>query len=101
RDLAIMKTLGFSGRQLATVVAWQASVAVTVGAVVGVPLGIVSGRLLWDLFARGIEAIPAPVVPALLVTVIGVGAIALANVIAIVPGRIAARTPTGLLLQGE
>ena len=101
RDLAIMKTLGLSARQLATVVAWQASVAVLIGTVVGVPLGIVVGRQLWDLFARGIQAVPAPVVPTLLVTAVSLGAIVLANVVAVIPGRIAARTPTGLLLQSE
>ncbi len=101
RDLAIMKTLGLSGRQLATVVAWQATVAVLIGALVGVPLGIVLGRQLWDLFAQGIQAIPAPSVPALLVTAIGLGAIVLANLVAVLPGRIAARTSTGLLLRAE
>ena len=101
RDLAIMKTLGLSARQLATVVAWQSTVAVLIGTVVGVPLGIVLGRQLWDLFAQGIQATPAPAVPALLVTAIGLGAIVLANLVAVIPGRIAARTPTGLLLRTE
>ena len=101
RDLAIMKTLGLSARQLATVVAWQSTVAVLIGTVVGVPLGIVIGRVLWDLFAEGIQAVPAPAVPALVVTAIGLGAIVLANVVAVIPGRIAARTPTGLLLRSE
>ena len=100
-DLAIMKTLGLSGRQLATVVAWQSTVAVLIGTLVGVPLGIVLGRQLWDLFAQGIRAVPAPAVPALLVTAIGLGAIVLANLVAVIPGRIAARTPTGLLLRTE
>ena len=58
RDLAIMRTLGLSARQLATVVAWQSTVAVLIGTVVGVPLGIVLGRQLWDLFAEGIQAVP-------------------------------------------
>jgi hypothetical protein len=101
RDLAIMKTLGLSGRQLATVVAWQATVAMLIGSAVGVPLGIALGRWLWNLFAQGIQAIPAPAVPVLLVTAIGLGAIVLANLVAIIPGRIAARTPTGLLLRAE
>ena len=101
RDLAIMKTLGLSGRQLATVVAWQATVAMLIATVVGVPLGIALGRWLWDLFAQGIQAIPAPAIPALLVTAIGLGAIVLANLVAVIPGRIAARTPTGLLLRTE
>ncbi len=101
RDLAILKTLGLSGRQLATVVAWQATVAVLTGALVGVPLGIVLGRRLWELFAQGIQAIPAPAAPAFVVTAIGLGAIVVANLVALVPGRIAARTPTGLLLRTE
>ncbi len=101
RDFAIMKTLGLSGRQLATVVAWQATTAVAIGTVVGVPLGIVVGRLLWDLFAHGIDAIALPTVPALTVTAIALGALVVANVVAALPGRIAARTPTGLLLRTE
>jgi FtsX-like permease family len=101
RDFAIMKTLGLSARQLATVVAWQATTAVAIGTVVGVPLGIVVGRLLWDLFAHGIDAIPLPTVPALTVTAIALGALVVANVVAALPGRIAARTPTGLLLRSE
>ena len=101
RDLALLKTLGFTSRQLASVVAWQATVAVLVGTVVGVPLGIVLGRTLWDLFAREISAIPAPSVPVSWVVAIALGGLVLANAIAAVPGRVAARTPTGILLQPE
>ena len=42
RDLALLKTLGFTRRQLAATVAWQASIAVALGVIVGVPLGIVA-----------------------------------------------------------
>ncbi len=93
--------LGLYGRELATVVAWESSVAVTIGAIVGVPLGIVVGRLLWELFASGIHAVPAPSVPALDVLAIALGALVLANIMAIIPGRIAARTRTALLLLAE
>jgi hypothetical protein len=101
RDLALLKTLGLSGRQLATVVAWQSSVAVAIGAVVGVPLGIVAGRVLWDLFAGEIHAVPAPSVPGLSIVVVVAAALILANVVAAIPGRIAARTPTALMLRAE
>ena len=101
RDLAVLKTLGLSGRQLATVVAWQASVAVAIGAVVGVPLGIILGRVLWDLFANLISAVPAPSVPGLTIAAIVLGALVVANAVAAFPGRIAARTPTGSLLRIE
>ena len=59
RDLALLKTLGSTRRQLASVVAWQSSIAVLIGTVVGVPLGIVAGRVLWTLFANEIHAVPS------------------------------------------
>ena len=101
RDLALLKTLGFTGRQLAAAVAWQSTIAVVIGTVVGVPLGIALGRWLWDLFATSIHAVPAPDVPALSVSLIALGALVLANLVAAIPGRLAARTPTALLLRSE
>ncbi len=101
RDLAVLKTLGLSGRQLAAVVAWQSSVAVVIGVIVGVPLGIVTGRFLWNQFANLIHAVPAPNVPVLWVVVVALGALVLANVVALVPGWLAAQTPTATLLRAE
>jgi ABC-type antimicrobial peptide transport system permease subunit len=101
RDLALLKALGFTKRQLAATVAWQASVAVGIGIVVGVPLGIVLGRFLWDLFAHQIHVVAAPSVPTVSVILVAAGALALANVVAAIPGRIAARTPTAVLLHAE
>ncbi|MGA8296408.1 MAG: FtsX-like permease family protein [Acidimicrobiales bacterium] len=100
-DLAVLKTLGLSRRQLAMIIRWQSSVAITIGTLVGVPSGIAVGRLLWVLFARGIHAVPEPRVPALTVVAIALGALALANIVAAVPGRIAARTQTAALLRAE
>ena len=100
-DLALLKALGFTRRQLSAVTAWQSSVAAVVGVVVGIPLGIVIGRQLWDLFARDIDAVPVPTVPVPSIVLIGVGAIVLANVVAALPGRLAARTPTALALRAE
>jgi hypothetical protein len=101
RDLALLKTLGFTRRQLANAIAWQSTIAVGLGTVVGVPLGIIVGRFLWDLFAREINAVPAPTVPAVPVILIVLGGLVLANVVAAIPGRIAARTPTSLMLRAE
>ncbi len=101
RDLALLKSLGFTQRQLAAAVAWQASVSSAVGIVVGVPLGIAAGRTLWTLFAREIYAVPQPTVPVVSVVLVAVGTLILANLVAAVPGRMAARTPTALLLRAE
>ena len=101
RELAIFKTLGFTQRQLAATVAWQSTVAVLIGTLVGVPVGIIVGRQLWQLFAHEIDVMPTPTVPTLTVALIAVGALVLANLVAALPGRIAARTPTALLLRSE
>lgn len=100
-DLALLKTLGFTRRQLAAVIAWQSSTAVLIGTIVGITIGIILGRFLWNTFAREINAVPAPAVPALAIVLIALGALVLANVVAAIPGRIAARTPTALLLRAE
>jgi FtsX-like permease family len=101
RDLALLKTIGLVRRQLAAVVAWQASVAAVVGIVIGIPLGIVAGRWLWDLFARQIYAVPYPTVPVMSMALVALGTLVLANVVAAIPARTAARTPTAIMLRAE
>jgi putative ABC transport system permease protein len=101
RDLALLKTLGFTRRQLAGAVAWQSTVVAVVGLVIGGPLGIAAGRWLWIVFARGLSAVPEPVIPAASITLAAVAALLLANLVAAVPGRQAARTPAALLLRAE
>jgi hypothetical protein len=101
RDLALLKALGFTPRQLARVVSWQASVTAIVGVIVGVPLGILIGRQLWTLFARNINAVPDPTVPTVSVILVVLGSLIFANLVATIPGRIAARTSTALALRAE
>jgi hypothetical protein len=101
RELALLKTLGFTQRQLAACVAWQASVAAAIGVVVGVPVGIALGRWLWTVFARVIYAVPEPSVPVTEVVIVALGAFVLANLAAAIPGQIAARTPTAIVLRSE
>jgi len=101
RDLAMLKTFGFTRRQLAAVVAWQSTTTALVGVVVGIPLGIIIGRELWTLFARSIYAVPEPTVPVLSVLFVGVGTLVFANLVAALPGRSAARTPAALVLRAE
>jgi hypothetical protein len=100
-DLALLKTLGLTRRQLAATVAWQSTLAVAAGALVGVPLGIALGRYLWDLFARQISVVPEPSVPVLIVLLVIAGALAAANLVAAIPGRAAARVPAAALLRTE
>jgi FtsX-like permease family len=101
RELALLKSFGFTQRQLAAAVAWQSSAIVLVGLVAGIPLGIVLGRFLWQLFAHQLSAVVDPTIPAVPILIVAVGALVLANLVAALPGRNAARTPTALVLRAE
>ncbi len=101
RELAVLKTLGLTRRQLAESVSWQASVSVAIGTVIGIPLGVAFGRFLWTLFADELYAVPHPTVPVPALIGVAVGALVLANLVAAVPAWRAARTPTALVLRSE
>jgi hypothetical protein len=101
RDLALLKTLGFTQRQLLGAVAWQSTITTLVGLLIGIPLGVLLGRWLWILFARLIYAVPEPTVPWVPIALVTLGALVVANVVAAIPGRVAARTPTAILLRSE
>jgi energy-converting hydrogenase Eha subunit H len=100
-ELAILKALGFTPRQLQSTVLWQAGIVAVVGIVIGVPLGVALGRWLWTLFAEEIGAVPEPLIPLWSVTVAALVALALAVGLSAVPGRLAARTPAVTALATE
>ena len=101
RDFALLKTLGFTRRQLAAAIAWQSTVIIAIGLIVGVPLGIAAGRWLWLLFAGELSAVPDPVVPATSIALAALAALILANLVAALPGQAAARTRAALVLRSE
>lgn len=101
RDLALLKTFGFTRRQLTAAISWQATVNAVVGIVLGVPLGIIAGRELWTLFAQNINAVPDATVPIPTVFLVAIGTLIFINLVAVLPGLSAARTPTALALRSE
>jgi ABC-type lipoprotein release transport system permease subunit len=92
RDLALLRALGFTPRQLRAAVAWQATVAAVIGVVMGLPVGIVAGRVLWTQFAHNLDAVPDPTIPVLSMILVALDALVFANLVAALPGRDAART---------
>jgi hypothetical protein len=100
RELAVLKTLGFVSRQVRATVAWQATAIAGVGLVVGLPLGLIAGRWAWLLFAGRAAIVPAPVISPLTLLAIPV-VLALANLIAAIPARTAARTQPAMVLRAE
>jgi len=101
RDLALLKSLGFTRGQLSSTVAWQAAITMVVGLAIGLPLGVTLGRWLWSLFARQLGVLARPAVPVELLAVLAVALLALAIVVAAFPARAAGRTRVATILRSE
>ena len=99
REVGLLKVLGFVKGQVVSTVAWQTTTLALVGVVVGVPLGLVIGKTVWIAFANNLGVVPVAVVPLLLTAAITAGVLVGANVIAIVPALVAARSKPGDLLR--
>jgi hypothetical protein len=101
RDLALLKALGFTRRQLSATVGWQATVTMGLAVLLGVPIGIALGRSLWLAFARSVGVVPTPTVPVAALVLVGLGMLVLANLVAAVPARAAANTEAAVVLRAE
>jgi len=101
RDLAILKTIGFSRGQVRSAVGWQAMVFVAVALAISVPIGVVAGRWTWQLIARYGGFAAEPTVPAAQISAVALSALVAAALLATLPARSAARTPPALVLRTE
>jgi hypothetical protein len=101
RDLAVLKTLGFVGSQLRATVAWQAATLATLGVALGIPAGVVIGRSAWAIVARRLGIDDHISVPWRAIALTVPGAFAVANLLAALPGRRAARTQPAVILRSE
>jgi hypothetical protein len=101
RDFAVLRTLGFTRRQVRGAVSWQAGALTGAALGIGIPAGILCGRLAWRLFAGQLGIVPAAVVPLATLGVLVPVALALAVAIAAVPGESAARARAAHILRSE
>lgn len=101
REIAVLETLGFVGRQVSATVAWQASTLAIVGLVLGIPLGLIVGRWTWALVAEGLGVATDPALPTLELVLAVPTTLLVANVLAFVPGRMAARAHPAVVLRAE
>ena len=99
QDLAILRTLGFERRQLGSTLVWQATTIGLIGLAVGVPLGLVVGRVVWGAVASSIGVVDDPVTPVLAVLAVVVGALVVVNAAAVGAGRSARRISAAAALR--
>jgi len=101
RDLAIMKTMGLSRRQISATLAWQATVLTAAALLIGLTLGVAAGRAAWALIAREAGFAAEPVVPLPAVLALAGAVLLFANLVALGPAWFARRTPPARVLRPE
>lgn len=100
-DLAVLKALGVTRRQVGAVIGWQAVTLLAVALAIGLPLGLALSRVGWRVLADrlGVPAEPTADVAALAILALVV--VALGLVAASGPAIAAARTPPVRVLREE
>jgi ABC-type lipoprotein release transport system permease subunit len=100
-DLAVLRAVGMNRRQSQLIVATQATILGLVGLVVGIPLGVALGRIVWRYVAErtpllylapGELLVLAALIPLVLAAV---------NLLAVTPSRRAARLQIAQVLRAE
>jgi hypothetical protein len=100
-ELGVLSALGFTPRQRRLVITTQATTVACVALVVGVPLGLVAGRLVWAAIAESM-GVASDVAFPLGLLVVGVPAVLVVlNLIGAVPARAAARLRVAEALRSE
>lgn len=100
-EIGLLKVLGFVNHQVAAAVSWQATALSLIGILVGVPLGVVVGQVVWRAFAGNLGVVPVSIVPAALIVALAAGVLVASNLIAFVPALAATRSRPQQLLRTQ
>jgi hypothetical protein len=100
-ELAILRALGLSGRQVRAVIVWQATTFAAVAVVVGVPLGTLAGLVAWRWIATSMPLIYVPPLAAFAIVLIVPITFIAVQAMAIWPARAAGRVQPARILRTE
>ena len=100
-ELAVLRTLGFTPRQVWVSTAWQATTLAVVATAGGVLLGTVAGRALWNAYAGRLGVVPEPAIAWAASAVVALGTLALCGVIAGIVNWRATRVRPAAELRAE
>jgi putative ABC transport system permease protein len=100
-EFATLKTLGFRRGQVVSSVAVQATLLAGLGVLVGVPLGVLLGRLVWQRVANQAGMLGETKISVLAVVGIAAVTVVVANLVAGIPARRAARLRPAVVLRSD
>lgn len=100
-DLAVLRTLGFRRSQVRDALLSQAATLAVLGLVVGIPLGLAVGRLIWDATADSVGIAHRTTLPVLGSALTAIGALAACALLGLVGGHQASRSNAAAILRSE
>jgi ABC-type antimicrobial peptide transport system permease subunit len=86
---------------VALCVTWQTTTVALIGIAIGVPLGIAAGRAIWSAFADFLGVATPPVITVWLIVALAAATLFVANLLAVIPALVAARSRPASLLRTE
>ena len=101
RDMAVLRSIGFTRRQLSAVVAWQSLPLTLASAVIGIPVGVWVGRQQYAGFARRLGVIESPSTPALLMIGLVLGVLVALGISVALAMMLARRTQPAIILRSQ
>ena len=101
REIGLLKSLGLVRHQVALCVTWQTTTVALIGIVIGVPLGVAAGRAIWTAFANFLGVATPPVITVWLIVALAAATLFVANLLAVIPALVAARSRPASLLRTE
>jgi FtsX-like permease family len=100
-DLAVLRSMGLAPAGVYQAITTQALVLALVGVAVGIPLGIAAGQALWRALGHSLGVVVSVAIPwPAIVAATAIATVAIA-VLALIPARMAARTPIARALRAE
>jgi putative ABC transport system permease protein len=85
-DLAVLRAIGSSSRNLVATLRWQALVLTASAILIGLPLGLIASRIAWKWFSSSLGIAPGTVTPVLVPVLAAIGLLALAWLLATLAG---------------
>jgi putative ABC transport system permease protein len=101
QEFATLKTLGFRRGQVVSTVAVQATLLAGLGVLVGGPLGVFLGRLVWQRVAEQAGMASETTISILAVAGVAIVTVVVANLVAGIPARRAAQLRPAVVLRSE
>lgn len=98
---SMLSALGFDQRELRRTVRWELNIVTLLALLIGLPAGIVVGRLTWRALAEQLGAAGEPSVPVAVLGSAALGLLLVCNLVGELPARTAGRRRSSEAHQGR